>query len=123
MILLSGSTESLLANVIAYEASTIVSGKTVPVNLQSLAASQPFWAGTASHGGVFDYYNFTIDQQTNFSSHFLTMLTDLTFHSAVPQLEDKFYVGKIVTTAPLNALPSSVGSLTDVRGYRLSIQC
>jgi hypothetical protein len=123
MILLSGSTKSLLSNVIAYEASTIVSGKTVPVNLQSLAASQPFWTGTASHGGAFDNYNFTIQQQTNFSSQFLTMLTDLTFHSAVPQLEDKYYVGTNVTTASLNALPSSVGSLTDVPGYRLSIQC
>lgn len=123
MILLSGSIKSLLSNVIAYEASTIVSGKTVPVNLQSLAASQPFWTGTASHGGAFGYYNFTIQQQTNFSSQFLTMLTDLTFHSAVPQLEDKYYVGANVTTASLNALPSSVGSLADVPGYRLSIQC
>lgn len=122
MVLLSGSTKSLFSNVIAYEASNIVDGKTEIVSLQSLAARFPPWFQSPSPHNL-DNYNFSIAQRADFSSQFLSMLTDLYFRSGADKLEDKYYIGTNATTASLNALPSPVGSLSEVPGYRLSIDC
>lgn len=122
MVLLSGSTKSLFSNVIAYEASSIVVGKTEIVSLQSLAALFPRWYQFPSANSL-DKYNFSITQKADFSSQFLSMLTDLSFHSGADKLEDRYYIGNNATTASLNALPSPVGSLFEVPGYRLSIDC
>jgi hypothetical protein len=122
MILLSGSTKALFSNIIAYEASSIVGGGTKSVSLQPLAAPFPLWTQSLSTDSFY-YYNFSITQQANFSSQFLGMLTDLTFHSGADKLEYKYYIGINATTASLNAMPSSVGSLSEVPGYRLSIDC
>lgn len=122
MILLSGSTKSLFSNVIAYEASNTIVGKTELVSLQSLAALFPPWYQSPSANSL-DMYNFSITQKANFSSQFLSMLTDLSFHSGADKLEDKYFISTNATTPSLNLLPSSVGSLFEVPGYRLSIDC
>lgn len=88
MVLLSGSTKSLFSNVIAYVASNIVEGKTEIVSLQSLAAPFPIWYQYPSRRSL-DKYNFSITQRADFSSQFLSMLTDLSFRSGGDKLEDK----------------------------------
>lgn len=122
MVLLSGSTKSLFSNVIAYEASNIVDGKTEFVSLRSLAAPFPPWDQSPPSSSS-DKYNFSITQRADFSSQFPSMLTDMFFRSGADKLEDKYYIGTNATTASLNALPSPVGSLSEVPGYRLSIDC
>lgn len=122
MVLLSGSTKSLFSNVIAYEASNMIDGKTQIMSLQYLAASFPLWTQSPMPSTL-DRYNFSITQRADFSSQFLSMLTYLSFNPGADKLEDKYYIGINATTASLNALPSPVGSLSEVPGYRLSIDC
>jgi len=71
----------------------------------------------------FRQYNFSSAQRLQFSSQFLALLTNLTFFSGADELEDKYYIGINATAASLNALPSSVGSIAEIPGYRLSISC
>lgn len=120
MVLLSGSTKALFSNVIAYEASNIVGGKTELVSLQSLAAPFPIWTQNKPPSfSSLDDYKFDITQRAAFMSQFLSMLTDLSYRSGADKLEEKYYIGTNATTASLNALPSQMDSLSEVPGYRL----
>jgi hypothetical protein len=123
MILLSGGTKSLLANVIAYEAAMTTSGNAVTHTLQSLAAPLPPYFGTGPSPNILDRYGMTSSQKANFSTQFLGLLTDMTFNSGANKLEDKFYIGTNTTIARLNSLPTEVGYLSNVPGYRMSIDC
>lgn len=122
MVLLSDSTKSLFSNVIAYEASNMIDGKTEVMSLQYLAASFPLWVQSPSPFSL-ERYNFSITQQADFTSQFLSMLTYLSFRAGADKLEDKYYIGINATTASLIALPSPVSSLSEVLRYRLSIDC
>lgn len=123
MVLLSGSTKSLFSNVIAYEASNLTDRKTEIKSLQYLAASLPLWFQSSASPVSLTSYNFSMTQQADFASQFLSMLSYLSFSSGADKLEDKYYVGINATAASLDALPSPVGSLSEVPGYRLSIDC
>lgn len=123
MVLLSVATKSLFSNVIAYEASNIIDGKTEIMSLQYLAAPFPPWWQDPATPITLESYNFSITQRADFSSQFLSMLMHLSFSLGADKLEDKYYIGINTTTVSLNALPSPVGSLSEVPGYCLSIDC
>lgn len=117
LILLSGLSGKMLANFIAYEAVTdsAPASNSVPLRLMN--------RGLDISDGFF-FANLSISEQSSLANQISALLTGLNFESAVSMLDNEGgYVGMNATQASLNALDVSFVNLTNVSGYRLSVDC
>ena len=128
LFLLSGSAAKMFSNFIAYEAFTtdILNSQQATLRLMSDAYidSPQFDALLTGGSGSLSQTQFPASQQADIANQMTALLTGLNFQSAVDKLDaGTAYIGTNATAASLNALDQKVVGLTNVPGYRLSIDC
>ncbi|KAJ6028167.1 hypothetical protein N7540_003743 [Penicillium herquei] len=127
LMIISGLAGAMLQNFIAYEAFNIVVPASQPVNLQSLRNdlidSSAFNSDTESGGAYLLMESLKTSQKSDLSNEISALLTGLNYQDAVGKLDNGAYIGTNATRASLNALDTSIVGLTNVPGYRLSIDC
>ncbi|KAF8855197.1 hypothetical protein BDZ45DRAFT_728270 [Acephala macrosclerotiorum] len=128
MILLSGFANKMLSNFIAYEAfnADVPNSHQVTLKTMSDAYINHFSSlfDTSGQGGSIAQSNLSISRQADVANQMAALLTGLNFESAVSKLEEGMaYIGTNSTSVSLNAVNSTVIGLTNVPGYRLSIDC
>ncbi|KAJ5721889.1 uncharacterized protein N7483_009823 [Penicillium malachiteum] len=123
LMILSGLAGSMLQNFIAYEAFNIDVPASQPVNLRSLMDLSGFNSDTESGGAYELMESLQTSQKSDLANEISALLTGLNYQNAVEKLDNGAYIGTNATTASLNALDTSIVGLTNVPGYRLSVDC
>jgi hypothetical protein len=80
--------------------------------------------GPSIANGLASGSGYSTSQQSALANQMTALLTGLNFESAVSKLDaGGGYIGTNATAASMNALDSSIVGLTNVPGYRLSVDC
>jgi hypothetical protein len=111
-----------LSNAIAYEATTILDGSSntrVQLRYLNWDPVVPWGTLPPENLGFSDP-----QQQLNFSSEAVAMLTKIAYQNATTLLEsDGTYIGINATQGSINSLDSSIGLLQNVPAYKPDIEC
>ncbi|PGH17568.1 hypothetical protein AJ80_04746 [Polytolypa hystricis UAMH7299] len=128
LLLFSGMASRMLQNFIAYEAFDINVPGNQPVPLRYMSDAyidSPQFNMLAIGGSAsLSQAPLSVPQRSTIANQMSALLTGLNFESAASKLDKgAAYIGTNATIASLNALNSSIVSLTNVPGYRLSVEC
>ncbi|KAF2230913.1 hypothetical protein EV356DRAFT_526368 [Viridothelium virens] len=123
LVLLSGIGGKMLSNFIAYEAFSYPDAQQETLERMNVNSSNfDFSFGLSKDEGSGS--GFSASLQSNIANQVTGLLTGLSFEDAVGKLGNgSVYIGTNATGKSLNAIDTSVISLTNVPGYRLSIDC
>jgi hypothetical protein len=117
LVVLSGLSGKMLSNFIGYEAFSVDELGRQVATLRLMLDGPSVATGLTSS-------NYSTSQQSALANQITALLTGLNFENAVSKLDaGGGYIGANATAASMNALDSPIVGLTNVPGYRLSVDC